>query len=193
MKRPANKALKLTRHGQNGGSLLILVFAGPTVDRNLRCLAFISAAALLGACAHVGRQRALTTTDQLVASALSWAIRVPPRASEYRIDVPAAYPEDAILAAAAADAGLIRRGTTLHRASEVGFREPVHITLRIPHRAPEAAAREFLVPFTFTVGEAEPTNCIVRIRLRSDDPRSWSYAAEGEEHCWPRPGALRTP
>jgi len=135
----------------------------------------------------------LTTNDQLVVSALSWAIRVPPRASEYRVHVPAAYPEDAILAAAAADAGLIRRGTTLRRASEVGFREPVHIMVQMPHRVAEAAAREFLVPFTFTVGGAEPTNCIVRIRLRSDDPRSWIYAAEGAEHCWPRPGALSAP
>jgi hypothetical protein len=131
----------------------------------------------------------LTTDDQLVASALSWAVRVPPRASEYRIDVPATYPEDAILAAAEADTGVIRRGTTLRRAGEVGFREPVRITVQTPRRAAERVAREFRVPFTVAVGGAEPTNCVVRIRLRGDDPRSWLYAAEGEEHRWPSPGA----
>jgi hypothetical protein len=169
------------------------VFAGPPVDRRLRCLALIAATELLGACTHVGRHRVLTTNDQLVASALSWAVRVPPRASEYRVEVPAAYPRDAILAAAADDSRLIRRGTTLRRADEKGVGEPVRITVRTPERAVASAAQEFRVPFTVAVGGAKPADCVVRIRLTSNDPRSWLYAAEGEEHCWPRPGALTSP
>jgi len=163
------------------------------VDRSFRYLSLIAAAALLGACAHVGRQRALTTNDQLVASALSWAVRVPPRASEYRVDLPATYPGDAILAIAAAEAGLIRRGTRLLRAGEAASREPVRITVQTPQRAAASAASEFRVPFAVAVGGAEPTHCVVRIRLNSDDPRSWIYAAEGEEHCWPRPGPWSKP
>jgi hypothetical protein len=163
------------------------------VERSFRCLALIAAVALLGACAHVGPHRVLTTNDQIVASALSWAVRVPPRASEYRVEVPAAYPRDAILAAAAADARLIRHGATLRRTGEKGFREPVRITVLTPERAVVSAAQEFRVPFTVAVGEAKPTDCVVRIRLTSDDPRSWIYAAEGEEECWPRPGALAFP
>jgi mRNA interferase MazF len=172
---------------------LISVFAGPIVDRSFRCLALIAATAL-GACTHVGRPRILTTNDQLVASALSWAVRVPPRASEYRIEVPAAYPRDAILAAAAAETKLIRRGAALRRRGEKGFREPVRITVQMPqHATAQAAQQEFRVPFTVAVGGAKPIDCVVRIRLPSDDPRSWIYAAEGEEHCWPRPGALTSP
>jgi hypothetical protein len=169
------------------------VFAGPTVDRTLRSLAVILAAALFGGCAHVASPRPLATNDQLVASALSWAIRVPARASEYRVAVPVGYPRDAIVAAAAADTGLIRLGTTLRRAGEVALGESMHIRVEKPHRAPEGAAREFLVPFTLTPDGAKPTSCVVRIRLRSDDPRSWIYAPEGEEHCWPRPGAWSKP
>jgi hypothetical protein len=179
---------------RRGPCSLSPVFAGPTVDRGLRRLALIVAAALLGACAHVGRGRVLTTSEQLVASALSWAIRVPPRASEYKVDLPAAYPPDVILAAAAADAGLTRRGTTLLRAGESAtFREPVRITVLTPQRALESAVAEFRVPFAVAVGGAEPTPCVVRIRLGGDDPRSWIYAAEGAEHCWPRPGAWSEP
>ena len=170
------------------------MFAGPTVDRGLRRLALIVAAALLGACAHVGRGRVLTTNEQLVASALSWAVRVPPRASEYKVDLPAVYPRDVILAAAAADAGLTRRGTALLRAGESAtFREPVHLTVQTPQRALDSAAAEFRVPFAVAVGGAEPTQCVVRIRLGGADPRSWIYAAEGAEHCWPRPGAWSKP
>jgi hypothetical protein len=179
--------------GYHGYADLFNLFAGPTVGRSFRCLAPIAAAALFGACAHVGRQRVLTTNDQLVASALSWAVRVPPRASEYRVEVPATYPGDAILAVAAADAGLIRRGTTLRRAGGAGVREPVRITVQTPQRAAASVEQEFRVPFTVAVGGAEPTDCVVRIRVRGDDPRSWLYAAEGEEHCWPRPGAWSTP
>jgi hypothetical protein len=178
----------------DGASPLISVFAGPTVDRAFRCLALIVAAALLGACAHVGRRHVLTDNEQLVASALSWAVRVPPRASEYKVDLPAVYPGDAILAAAAAEAGLTRRGTKLLRAGEsAAFREPVRITVQTPHRAVESAAAEFRVPFAVAVGGAEPIQCVVRIRLEGDDPRSWIYAAEGAEHCWPRPGAWSKP
>ena len=113
------------------------MFAGPTLDRSLRYVALVAAAGMLGACAHVGQPRPLTTNEQLVASALSWAVRVPLPAPEYEVEVPPTYPRDAILAAAAA---------------------------------------------------AEPTTCVVRVRLRSNDPRSWLYATEGPEDCWPRPG-----
>lgn len=188
--RPHN-ALKLTSLTWQDGLGLPLdsMFAGPTMDRRLRCLSLTAAAALLGACAHVGRQRVLTTNDQLVASALSWAIRVPPRASEYRVDVPATYPGDAILSVAAAEAGLIRRGTRLLRAGEARSREPVRITVQTPQRARGPTTPEFRVAFAVSVGGVEPTHCVVRIKLNGDDPRSWISAAEGEEHCWPRPGA----
>lgn len=183
--------------GRNGkrpvGPLqLIAGHARPTMDRSFRHLTLIVAVGLLGGCTHL-RHRVLTTKDQLVASALSWAVRVPPPASEYKVEVPAAYPTDAILAAAAADAKLTRRGTTLRRTGETGFREPVRITVRMPQRAEASAAQECLVPFTLTVGEAKPTDCVVRIRLPSDDPRSWLYAAEGDQNCWPRPGTWTSP
>jgi hypothetical protein len=192
-RRLPNNAMQRTKHGLDGASPAISVFAGPTVDRSFRCLSLIAAALLVGACAHVGRQRVLTTNDQLVASALSWAIRVPPRASEYRVDVPATYLGDAILAVAAAEAGLIRRGTRLLRAGEAGSREPVRIRVEAPQRATGSTTPEFRVPFSLSVGGVEPAHCVVRIRLNGDDPRSWSSAAEGEEHCWPRPGAWSKP
>jgi len=183
------------RASQDGlGVHLNLVSAGPTVDRCSRCLALIVVAALVVACAHVGRRRALTTDEQLIVSALSWAIRVPPRASEYSVDTPAVYHRDAILAAAAAEAGLTRRGTTLLRAGESSAqRQPVRITVQTPQRAMESTTPEFLVPFAVAVGGTDPTECRVRIRLEGDDPRSWIYAPEGEEHCWPRPGAWSKP
>jgi hypothetical protein len=174
-------------------SQLISVLGGPTVDRRFRCLALFAVAGLLGSCTHVGRRRVLTTDEQLVASALSWAVRVPPRASEYRVEVPPAYPREAILAAAAADVRLIRRGTTLRRTGDKGLRDPVRVMVRTPERATASPAEEFRVPFTVAVGKATPMDCVVRIRLTSDDPRSWIYAAEGEERCWPRPGALTSP
>lgn len=161
--------------------------------RSLRCLALVAVTAP-GACTHVGRPRVLTTNDQLVAAAVSWAVRVRPRAFEYRVEIPAAYPRDAILAAAAADATLIRRGTTLRRRGETEVRERVRIMVRVPERAAASAAhQEFRVPFSVALGGAEPIDCVVRIRLKSDDPRSWIYSAEGNEHCWPRPGALTSP
>ena len=170
-----------------------LRFAGPMRDRSVRCLALIAATAL-GACAHVGRSRPLTTHEQLVASAVSWAVRVPMPASEYRVEIPAAYPKDAILAVAAADAKLIRRGAGLRRRGEKGSREPVRISVQMPEQAASSAARqEFRVPFAVAVAGAKPIDCVVRIRLPSDDPRSWIYAAEGEERCWPRPGASTSP
>jgi hypothetical protein len=188
-----NKKMQRTKHGPAGASPLILVFAAPIMDRSFRCLALIAATAL-GACTHVGRPRVLTTHDQLVASALSWAVRVPPPASEYRVEVPAAYPKDAILAAAAADAKLIRHGAALRRRGEKGSQEPVRIAVQMPQQAAASAAQqEFRVPFTVAVGGAKPIDCVVRIRLPSDDPRSWIYAAEGEEHCWPRRGAFPSP
>ena len=116
-----------------------------------------------------------------------------PRAFEYRVEVPAAYPRDAILAAAAADARLVRRGSTLRRAGETEFGETVRITVQTPQRTAASPAQEFRVPFTVAVGGAKPTNCVVLIRLRSDDSRSWIYAAEGEEHCWPRSDAFTSP
>ena len=164
------------------------------MDRYFRCLVLIVAATLVVACSHVGRRRALTTDEQLVVSALSWAIRVPPRASEYSVDTPAVYHRDAILAAAAAEAGLTQRGTRLLRAGESSARvQSVHITVQTPQRAMESATPEFLVPFAVAVGGTGPTECLVRIRLEGDDPRSWLYAPEGQEHCWPPPGAWSKP
>jgi hypothetical protein len=159
----------------------------------VRC---IVAAALLVSCAHLGRRGVLTTDEELVASALSWAVRVPPRAAEYKVVVPAVYREEALLAAAAAEAGLRRRGTTLLSADAAASREPVRITVETPQRVVESAAREFRVPFAVAVGGGAPTRCVVRIRLRGDDRRSWIYASEpseGGEHCWPRPGAWSKP
>jgi hypothetical protein len=127
--------------------------------------------------------------EQLVASALAWAIRVPPRASEYTVDLPALYRRGAVLAAGAADAGLTRRGTTFLRVGvSSALREQVRISVQSPQRTMESATLEFLVPFAVAVGGAGPTECLVRIRLENDDPRSWLLAPEGEEHCWPRPG-----
>ena len=158
------------------------------MDRNLRDVALVAAAGMLGACAHVGQQRPLTTNEQLVASALSWAVRVPLPAPEYRVEVPPTYPRDAILAAAAADVGLSRRGATLRRPSEVRLRQPVRIAVQTPQRVAASAPPEFRVPFAVAVGAAESTTCVVRVRLRSNDPRSWLFATEGPEECWPRPG-----
>jgi hypothetical protein len=190
---PDNNEMKRTKHGLVGASPLISVFAGLTVDRCLRLLALVSAAAIFGACAHVGRHRVLTKDEQLVVSALSWAVRVPPRAVEYAVVLPASYPADAIMAAAATDTRLWRRGRTLRRNDEGGSRDMVLITIQRPQHAPPPVVREVLVPFTFAVGGAEPTACVVRIRLTGDDPRSWLLSAEGEEHCWTRPGAWATP
>jgi hypothetical protein len=159
----------------------------------VHCLALIAGTAL-GACTHVGRPRALTTHEQLVASAVSWAVRVTPPASEYRVEIPAAYPRDAVLAAAAAEARLIRRGAGLRRGGEKGSREPVRISVQMPEQAAASAApQEFRVPFAVAVAGATPINCVLRIKLANDDHRSWIYAAEGDEHCWPRPGASTFP
>jgi hypothetical protein len=159
--------------------------------RSFRRLALIAATTL--ACTHVARPRPLTTRDQLVASTLAWAIRVPPPASEYRVEIPAAYPKDAILAAAAADARLLRGGAGLRRRGKRGSRQPVGISVQAPEQvAASAAQQEFLVPFAVAVAGAKAIDCVLRIRLPSDDPRSWSYAA-GEQHCWPRPGASTSP
>jgi hypothetical protein len=163
------------------------------MQRSFLGLALVVAATLLGACAHAGRRSVLTPDDQLVAAALSWAVRVPPPVAEYRVEVPAGYARDAILAAAAADVRLIRRGATLRRAGERVFRDSARITVRTPEGAAAAAtAPEFRVPFKVTVGGAKPIDCVVRIRHTTDDPRSWFSAAErgGDEHCWPRPGAF---
>ena len=132
----------------------------------------------------------LTTDEQLVASALSWAVQVSPRTSEYRVEVPGGYAGGAILAAAAVEAGLVRRGGTLLRAGAPKTGEPVLISVQTPERLPASAPPEFRVPVAVAVGGAEPTRCVVRVRLRGDDSRSWIYSAEDkEEHCWPRPGA----
>jgi hypothetical protein len=172
---------------------VISVFARPTANRSFRWLAVVATAALVAGCAHVGRRRVLSTDEQLVASALSWAVRVPPRASEYRVEIPANYSAGPILAAAAADTRLVRRGTTLRRADEAGVSEPVRISVQTPERAVGPTQQEFRVPFIIATGGMAPITCVVRIRLRGDDPRSWLYLGEGEEHCWPRPGAWSTP
>jgi hypothetical protein len=161
------------------------------VTQRVRCLpAVFAMASVLSACAHVGRPHDLTPTDQVVASALSWALRVPPRASEYRVELPPSISTDAALNAVAADTRLKRRGSTLRSVHSGGSRDPVRITVHTPQTV---APRDIRVPFTVAVGNEEPTRCVVRINRKSDDPRTWAYASEGQERCWPRPGSWSTP
>jgi len=154
-----------------------------------RLSALISAAGLLTGCAHIGPSRNLSTDEQLVASALSWGLRVPPRASEYTVELPANYAADAIVAAAAKNDRLVQHGRSLRRKDGAVSRQTVLLTIQAPQPATGSGVPEVRVPFTFSVGGAPPTACVVRIRLRSSDPCTWLFVAEGDEHCWTRPGA----